>query len=280
MSMANLKTGTREWSDTSFNCVKGCAHGCLYCYARAARFNSKRGAAWVNEELTFPQVKRKPGVVMFPTQHDFTPNTLEHCIVHLAYLLEARNNVLVVTKTGLDTVGRMFDVLKRFPREQSEIRFTLSHYGAAVGNFWEPHAPPIKDRLDGLALAKALGVRTSVSCEPWLDSLEALIDTVAAVSPSVTETIWIGHANKLRSRTLWTDKVYPADVGKIQAAIDIIEARQTPDAARAVYDALKGNPKVRWKDSYQKMLGLPSALSTITNPVPKGLERTNNNGRK
>ena len=45
---------------------------------------------------------------------------------------------------------------------------------------------------------------------------------------------------------------------EVDAAITLIEARQTPEAARAVYEALKGNPKVRWKDSYQAMLGIDS----------------------
>jgi DNA repair photolyase len=246
--MAKYETGTREWSQHSFNCVKGCAHGCLYCYARGLRFNPKRGLDWEREELDDPQVPTKPGVIMFPTRHDFTAYTTQHCLAYLGWLLEKGNSVLVVTKSGLGTVSRIADVLRKHPRERSEIRFTLSHIIPSVGNFWEPHAPGLKDRLDGLGIAKALGIRTSVSCEPWLDSLENLVELVAAISPSVTETIWVGHANKLRQRTAWCRSP------EVEAAIDIIEDRQRPMATRRVYEALRGNPKVRWKAEVAEVL--------------------------
>jgi DNA repair photolyase len=256
------KTGTREWSEHSFNCVKGCAHGCLYCYARDNRFNSKRGADWTNEELTLPKVRKFPGVVMFPTQHDFTAKTTAHCQTYLFDLLDKGNNVLVVTKSGLDTVEKIIAVLKRFPREQSEIRFTLSQFSVEIGEFWEPGAPDIKKRMAGLFWANGQGVRTSVSCEPWLDTNAALYALVEAVSHHVTETIWIGHANKLRKRTGWAysprTTVDAEQREALDAAITIIEARQTKQESQKVYDALKGNPMVRWKDSYQKMLMIDS----------------------
>jgi hypothetical protein len=255
-------TGTREWSQHSFNCVKGCGHGCLYCYARAGRFNSKRGAEWTQEELSFPKVTRKNGVVMYPTQHDFTAATADHCLMYLEKLLGVGNNVLVVTKSGLVTVCKIMDVLRAFPREQSEIRFTLSHLSPSVGNFWEPGAPIAEDRINALSFAKSQGFRTSVSCEPWLDDLASLVELVKAVSPLVTETIWIGHANKLRERLRWAwmrgtpfDADHRADLDR---AMTIIEAQQTSAGAGAVYKALKDNPKVRWKDSYQQMLNIDS----------------------
>ena len=46
------KTGTREWSEQSINCCVGCAHACLYCYARAnaLRFGRlTRGGDWAEE---------------------------------------------------------------------------------------------------------------------------------------------------------------------------------------------------------------------------------------
>jgi len=253
----NMKTGTREWSEHSFNCVKGCSHSCLYCYGRDSRFNAKRGTDWAIEELAYPKVKKWPGVVMFPTQHDFTPGkTMWHCLEHLAVLMEKGNHVLVVTKAGLDTVDEIVRVLGDFPREQSELRFTLTNYSVDLGKLWEPGAPTVIDRLAGLHYASDK-VRTSVSCEPWLDTIYALLALVAAASPSVTETIWIGHANKIRQRTRWTlGGLHDVDGDVLADAIAAVEARQTPAVARQVYDALKSNPKVRWKESYRTMLGL------------------------
>ena len=250
------KTGTREWSEHSFNCCKGCANSCLYCYARDSRFNTKRGLDWAKEELTFPKVKKWPGVVMFPTTHDFTPGNVKHCLMYLDHLLDAGNKVLVVTKAGIDIASRIVDRLCQYPREQSEIRFTLTHRDPAVGWLWEPNAPTIRDRYEALYDAHTR-VPMSVSCEPWLDTVEFLIETVKIISPGC-ETIWIGHANKLRQRTQWfCDQCESADdVAELREAIENIEARQTPAAARRVYDAIKNDPKVRWKDSYQRAIGL------------------------
>lgn len=248
--MAKYETGTREWSEHSFNCVAGCAHACLYCYARGLRFNPKRGADWQREELVYPKVSKKAGVIMFPTRHDFTAQTTPHCLEYLQRLLDYGNNVLVVTKSGHDTVRRIISILDRYSRDQSEIRFTLSHIGPPIGRFWEPNAPTVINRIEGLNYAFEFGLRTSVSCEPWLDTLEALVDLVKAVSPVVTETIWIGHANKLRQRCAWCMTPH------LDQTIDIVEARQTPEAAKAVYEALQGNPKVRWKAEFAAALRL------------------------
>ena len=238
------KTGTREWSDQSFNCV----NGCLYCYARAGRFNTKRGAAWITEEPHSPPVRKYDGVVMFPTRHDFTAENYRHCLACLEALMACGNNVLVVTKSDRDIAYRIATVLHKFPLGRSEVRYTLSHTSREVGQFWEPGAPSAKDRIEALGLLSALGYRTSVSCEPWLEDLSSLVNLVGEVSKYVSETIWIGHANKLRQRCAW------CMTPQLDAAITIIEARQTPEAARAVYDALKGNPKVRWKDRYWTIL--------------------------
>ena len=246
------KTGTREWSDFSFNCIKGCAHSCTYCYARVSRFNTKRGADWSNEEPYARKVKKCVGVVMFPTQHDITPGNLSHCLEYLRQLLDAGNRVLVVTKGGEDTVVPVVEMLLRWPVEQSEIRFTLSHWERSTGQLWEPNAPPVSCRINALVRVSNSRVRTSVSCEPWLDDVRSLVMMVNEVSPFVTETIWVGHANKLRERCKWC--MTPA----IEAEIAKIEARQTPEVARKVYEMLKDNPKVMWKDSDQKMLGLSS----------------------
>ena len=64
-------------------------------------------------------------------------------------------------------------------------------------------------------------------------------------------TIWIGAANKLSARTAWCK-----DAPGLKDAIEVLETWQTPQKMRVVFDALKRNPQVRWKDSYQKALGV------------------------
>ena len=88
-------TGTREWSDFSFNIGRGCANNCLYCYARAdaLRFGLiKSPAEWLSETLTknahLSSYPKKDGVIMFPTTHDITPFYLPDFIRVAHSLLE------------------------------------------------------------------------------------------------------------------------------------------------------------------------------------------------
>ena len=76
-------TGTKEWSEYSYNISQGCAHGCLYCYARQMALQNGRirtAADWQLEILNHRKVsqsyRRFDGVVMFPTSHDITPAVL------------------------------------------------------------------------------------------------------------------------------------------------------------------------------------------------------------
>jgi hypothetical protein len=307
------KTGTREWSQASVNCCTGCAHGCLYCYARAAALRFGRladGREWVNETprdrkpvsrshgLTVPRShgptvprscdwwkspiynRRYPGVVMFPTTHDITPGNLDCCLTVLQRLLWAGNKVLVVSKPHLDCTRRILRGVDgtglggSVGRTRIEFRFTIGAIDRTLLDFWEPGAPTLPERMAALELVFKQGWKTSVSAEPLLEPATAL-DLIGMVHPFITETIWIGMANKLRARTAWIAQargdnhfnvrrpIHDAaghelpSPEALEAAIVGLEACQTPEAIRRVYDPLKSNPQVRWKDSYRQALGLP-----------------------
>jgi hypothetical protein len=52
--------------------------------------------------------------------------------------------------------------------------------------------------------------------------------------------------------------------GTDPAEIARIEAGQTDEAVRAIYEALQFEPKVRWKESFKTVLGLPLATEAGT----------------
>ena len=71
-------TGTREWAAVSANCMTGCSHDCLYCFAKAnaIRFGKATPKSWVYEKQgNLPSAKKHKGTVMFPTAHDLTEKT-------------------------------------------------------------------------------------------------------------------------------------------------------------------------------------------------------------
>lgn len=170
------KTGTREWSDHSANCCLGCWHGCLYCYARADALRWKRiatPAEWTRERhLPLPKKPKKHAgaITMFPTTHDITPANLDHCLCLLRMLLQAGNQVLIVSKPHVYCMAEICNLLRSVPirHDQVEFRFSIGAVDDDVLSFWEPAAPRLNERLDALRLVWSLGYRTSVSCEPLL----------------------------------------------------------------------------------------------------------------
>lgn len=256
MRATNTKiSGTKEWSVASVNCVTGCEHNCRYCYARAEALRYKRIAnpeQWATPIVRPRELVRRRrkinGRVMFPTTHDITPSTLGPCLNVLGHLLRAGNEVLIVSKPHLDCVKELCRSFGQF-QPQILFRFTIGAFDDRILSYWEPGAPHVNERLLSLHYAWNRGFATSVSAEPLLDA-ENVQQLVAAVENYVTDSIWIGKANKLRQRCV---------PGTDEAEIARIEAGQTDEVVRRVYGQLKDHPKIRWKESYKEVLGLAAA---------------------
>ena len=250
-------TGTKEWSVESVNIVLGCAHKCRYCYARANALRRKQIpslAAWgetyyrLREEQVRKRRKNVGGTVMFPSTHDILPEFLEPSLIVMRKILDAGNRLLVVSKPHLEciqTICREFETY----RHRILFRFTIGAMNNTILKYWEPGAPSFEERLASLKHAFDHGFETSVSCEPLLDSdhVEALFHTVF---PYVTHSIWIGKLNMIDSRV---------EPGSDPEAIRRIKEGQTDRRVREIYEALKCEPKVKWKESYKRVLGLELA---------------------
>ena len=270
------RTGTREWSEHSVNCCRGCSNGCLYCYGRATALRFKwieRGSDWRMEKpRTIEQInassvyrRKYPGVVMFPTTHDVTGSNWRQCIWALGLLLGAGNRVLLVSKlrtASVTLLPTMRDVYNP-PGAALEVRVTITCLDEDLRRLWEPHAPSIAERIEALKYCHEEGLATSVSIEPCLEPWRAA-EIVRAVEPYVSGEIWIGKANKLRERTAWCLKS-EADGGLrlgeapgVRDQIERIEAYQTDEAVMRIVGQLQGDLKVsgkiRWKDSYREVI--------------------------
>jgi hypothetical protein len=80
-----------------------------------------------------------------------------------------------------------------------------------------------------------------------LGGLKTAQAILTAVRPYVSDTVWIGLMNKIRQRV---DQSLPG----IAEAVQEIETAQDDERVVALYDALKDDPLVRWKDSIQDVL--------------------------
>lgn len=246
--------GTKEWSDFSYNICLGCEHECLYCYAKAqrCRFDEvmRIPGKWSKQKLN-PKKKAlgaevgAKGVVMFPTTHDITPRFLKRSLKTIKNLL-ANNQVLIVSKPHLAVVKAL---CKELADHKGDIlfRFTIGSQKKSTCALWEPGAPPPRERISALKYAFGRGFSTSVSIEPMLEDREAICGLVASVEPYVTDTIWVGKMQRIPRKL-------NAHVKGLSDAVAKIKAQQTDDEILKLVKALKGNKKIRWKDSIKAVL--------------------------
>lgn len=248
--MTKQKTGTREWADNTFNIIRGCPNGCRYCYARHNALRFKRITSvdeWNVPALTGTRAPKRAykGGVMFPSTHDITPEHLDPCMETIHRLLQTGTQLLIGTKPHIECIRAICGKFSDY-REQILFRFSIGAMDQQILDYWEPGAPGFTERRMALSWAYHRGFKTSVSCEPLLDAGN-VTSLFRSVATAVTDTIWIGKLNKIRLRCI---------PGTSEEEILKIEAGQTDERVREIYELLKHEPKVRWKDSYREVLRL------------------------
>jgi len=259
------QTGTKEWSDRSYNICLGCEHCCLYCYARSIRCWSdesmRRPGAWQDQRLNpnrnrLGEEIRNAGVVMFPSSHDITPAFLPQAIQTIRNLLKT-NKVLIVSKPHVRVVKRL---CSEFAENKNDIlfRFTIGALNRKLCLYWEPGAPSPTQRIKALAHAYDQGFATSVSCEPFLDTVDQTCELVDRVSPFVSDTIWVGKMRRIPRKL-------NSHVPGLLDAIHVLRANQTDAEILRLVSQLSNQPKVRWKDSIRAVLAKADAQNCSRN---------------
>jgi DNA repair photolyase len=248
-------TGTKEWSEHSFNIGKGCSHGCLYCYARANALRFKlieNREDWeteiVNDKALLRAPGKKDGVIMYPTTHDITPTYLEGSVTVLKAMLSKGNDVLIVSKPHLDCIKRLCTELVGY-KDHILFRFTIGSLNDEVVKLWEPGAPTPQERLEALKYAYENGFKTSVSMEPMLLNVDDTLLAFQTLKPYVTDKLWIGKMNKIDNRVEIKDP-------KAKEIIDAIKVNQSDPEIKRLYNILKDDDKVAWKDSIKQVISI------------------------
>lgn len=257
--MNKTPTGTKEWAKHSANLQLGCEHNCLYCYARAIAVQYAR----IDDEKRWTDItyyakegnlkkygKKVEGTIMFPTAHDITPANLGRCINFLGYALRADNKVLIVSKPHYDCIMAICAELQEH-KDQILFRFTIGSADNRVLKFWEPNAPDYAERKQCLIWAFEKGFETSVSVEPMLDENMTLL--YYDLKPFITNSIWFGKMNKISERVK-TVEWQPKDYDYLKKVIAISKR----GSIWPLYNTLKDQPLVKWKDSIKKIIGLPT----------------------
>lgn len=279
------RRGTGEWSDRTVNACVGCAHNCIYCYAaaRMAELKKRPRDQWQVESPrpVKGRVYHQRGVTMFPSTHDITPTNQQACRDLIRLYAGAGNHLLIVSKPDPAVwlgSGGLLDYLARLSADRFfgqgqpatpgqaydrafTLRFTIGALSQAAREIWEPSAPSFSDQIFVLKQAYVLGFATGVSCEPLLEPWAARA-LVEAVLPYVSDEVWIGAMNDIKRRVGWR---YPMDHPAVQKLL----RWQSPAAMRDVFNDLRplepiGVSRLRWKDSYQRELGIDEKGRPLT----------------
>lgn len=253
--MTKKKTGTKEWAETTLNIARGCDHGCRYCYARfnlVDRFRIIDPKDWPNVTINQKAVDagrgKHQGTVMIPSSHDIQPSILSEFIEVLCKLLDAGNQVLIVTKPHWECITTICDTFEEH-KDQILFRFTIGSTDEDVLAFWEPGAPKFTERIASLQYAYERGFATSVSSEPYLDAYPQYI--YDACISYITDSIWFGTIKHFNSRVDLED----ATEEQVEKYVDPILKAQTPAMVKQYYKLLDGKPLVKWKETITEIVG-------------------------
>jgi len=250
--------GAHEWAHDSLNIIDGCKHNCKYCYSKemAIRFKRMTMNEWEHEKLRIHAinhpVKQLHGTYMFPSTHDIHPEHLDACIFYLGNIIPNCDKVLVVSKPHFECIKKICDVFKK-DKHKILFRFTIGSINDDTLKFWEPGAPAFEERLRSLEYARNHDFYTSVSCEPLLDNnVDVLIQHLIGY---ITDSIWLGKPNFL-IRRLRTNGVLDKET---ERRANELLASLNDEFIHDLYERWKGNPKVKWKESIKKIIGLKLA---------------------
>lgn len=223
--------------DYSFNCYTGCAHGCVYCYARFMQRFHPHAEPWggfvdvkVNaDEVLARQLKRlKPGEVFTYSACDgWQPTEREYRLTGRCcqMLLEAgfRLNILTKSKLVLRDLGL-------FVGRDVCLGVTITTSDEASARLWEPGASSVSDRWEILAQARAAGLETAVMFGP-------LLPGISDAEPALAR-LFRGAAEAQVDR-IWTDALNPRP--RVWPSVQTFLGRHRPDLLehyrRVLFDA-------------------------------------------
>jgi len=170
--------------DYVINPYIGCQHGCSYCYARFMKRFTGHLEPWgefvdvkINaaELLQKELLKKKMGEVWVSGVCDpYQPLEAKYLLTRKCLELLAHYHWPAIIQTRSPLVLRDIDIIKAAP--EFSVGFSITNADDNIRRLFEPNAPPIKARIDALAVLHQAGIKTYAMIAPVLPRAETIVE--------------------------------------------------------------------------------------------------------
>ncbi len=213
------KGAAREYSPLAMNYIKGCDHGCVYCYVpiMLKKFDSGyiHSNVYIKEEAALMKEiaaacrkhKNSPKQVFLsfltdPYSHFNNETNLTRRVLQM--LLEHNIPVSILSKGGMNILQDL-DIIKKFG-PNIQVGGSLTFVDPQLAAKWEKNSSSPSDRFNALKKLKAHGVRTWASMEPVIYPEQSL--EIMQITHQYVDAYKIGKLNhfpKHEKNFDWTD---------------------------------------------------------------------------
>jgi DNA repair photolyase len=184
------------WAAYSVNPYRGCAHGCIYCDARANQYGLsesfeekvffKENAPKVLERQ-LPRLKRDV-VATGGVCDSYQPVEEERRLTRAVVEVLGRHQFPVEVLTKSDLVLRDLDLYGEVDRQSwACVFFTITTFDEGIARRFEPRAPTPERRLEALRRVAGAGLATGVAMMPLLPGITDGDDNIREVVSRVRD---------------------------------------------------------------------------------------------
>jgi len=201
--------------DYVINPYVGCQHACSYCYARFMKRFTGHKEPWgdfVDVKINAPDLlnkeikKKKMGTVWVSGVCDpYQPLEAKYKLTRKCLEILVQNDWPVFIQTRSPLVLRDLDIFKK--SKNIEVGLSITTANDEIRKIFEPHAPPVQERLRAIEALHENGIRTYVMIAPMLPEAENLIGMLAGkVDYIIIDRMNYFHAAKIYERCGWKEK--------------------------------------------------------------------------
>jgi DNA repair photolyase len=172
--------------DYVINPYIGCQHGCSYCYARFMKRFTGHLEPWgefvdvkINaaELLQKEILKKKRGEVWVSGVCDpYQPLEAKYLLTRKCLELLAHYHWPAIIQTRSPMVLRDIDIIKAAP--EFSVGFSITTADDNIRRLFELNAPPIKARINALAVLHQAGIKTYAMIAPVLPGAETIVELI------------------------------------------------------------------------------------------------------